>query len=469
MPKNDHHRSVSSSSQFPPLCKENLLLQINPHAFAKMKVACVSFTVLNAELTFMINNKKSFWLTLALINLCLVAFLGFSLRSKILFPLPFLDYSGLLSAHSHFAFAGWAGLAFLTFFVYDILPETFSKKKIYQWILASIEISGLGMAIFFPFFGYNFLTIAFSTLYVLAIVVFVPVFMKDLSSTEVNKTVKLLSVSALASLILSFLGTAGLMYIIITRSGGSLLYRDSIYTFLHFQYNGFFTLCVFALLVNFISKKNNLPKSASSFATALCLSVIPALFLALLWHNKTVFYLLAAIGCFFILMSLVYLYSFLKSIDGQHIFSLRITKTFWMFSIVSFVLKMLLQVGTIFPRLGNAVYGDRPVIIGFLHLVFLGFITFFLLALLIENGYFNYRNKIVLFPFIVFSTGIIANEFLLMLQGLGILLQTNNEIYKWLLWGIAIILFTGAILIALTMLHIIRVEKNKATLKDGFK
>lgn len=111
---------------------------------------------------------------------------------------------------------------------------------------------------------------------------------------------------------------------------------------------------------------------------------------------------------------------------------------------------MLLQVGTIFPRLGDAVYGDRPVIIGFLHLVFLGFVTFFLLAFLIEEGYFTYHNKTVVFPFVIFATGILLNEFLLMLQGLGILLNTNNDVFKWLLWGTSIVLFTGAASIALS-------------------
>jgi hypothetical protein len=413
----------------------------------------------------MIKNRRSFWLTLALINLCIVAFLGFTLRSKILFPLPFLDFSGLLSAHSHFAFAGWVGLALISLFIYDVLPEQFSQKKIYQWVLASVEISSLGMAVAFPFFGYNILTIVLSTLYVAAAVVFVPVFIKDVLSSNANKNVKLLSVAAVTSLLLSFLGTLGLMYIIVTRSGGSLLYRDSIYTFLHFQYNGFFTLSVFALFINYILKQNILlNKNAWKFSVFLCLSILPTLFLALLWHNKSFFYLLAAIGCFFILISFFYLFHFLRSISIDKLFLSRIAKTFWAFSIISFTLKMLLQVGTIFPQLGNAVYGDRPVIIGFLHLVFLGFITFFILALLIENGYFTLRNKIVLFPFIIFSTGIIGNEFLLMLQGLGILLQTNNDIYKWLLWGVAIILFTGALSIALTRLYIARIQKNKATL-----
>jgi hypothetical protein len=413
-------------------------------------------------------NKRSFWLSLGLVNLCIVALLGFSLRSKILFPLPFLDYSGLLSAHSHFAFAGWAGLMLITLFIYDILPDNLSKKKIYQLILASVEISGLGMALLFPFFGYNAVTIAFSTLYVIAAVVFIPVFIRDVLKGVTSKTIKLLSSSAVISLLLSFLGTIGLMYIIATKSGGSLLYRDSIYTFLHFQYNGFFTLSIFALFINYILKKGiELNKSAQSFSIFLCLSIVPALFLSLLWHNNSLFYLFAAVGCFFILMSLSYFYFFIKTIP-VNIFSVKTAKTFWVFSIISFVLKMALQVGTIFPQLGNAVYGDRPVIIGFLHLVFLGFISFFLLAILIQNGYFNKESKVVSFPFFVFSAGILLNEFLLMLQGLGILFNTNNDIYKWLLWGTSIVLFAGAVLIALTRLIVIRNKKNKATLRGGF-
>src|SRR3954465_4842439 len=112
----------------------------------------------------MSRNRKPFWINLCLLNLCIVAFFGLLLRSKILFPLPFIDYRNVLSAHSHFAFAGWVGLTLITLFVYDLLPEVLSAKKIYQWILAGIELSSLGMAFFFPFYGYNALTIFFSTL-----------------------------------------------------------------------------------------------------------------------------------------------------------------------------------------------------------------------------------------------------------------------------------------------------------------
>ena len=85
------------------------------------------------------NKRRSIWLSLSLVNLCLVAFFGFTLRSKILFSLPFVDFRSVESAHSHFAFAGWVGLSLMTLFVYDLLPESLSRKPIYQWLLAGVE------------------------------------------------------------------------------------------------------------------------------------------------------------------------------------------------------------------------------------------------------------------------------------------------------------------------------------------
>jgi hypothetical protein len=410
----------------------------------------------------MSNRRRSFWLTLALINLSIVAFLGFILRSKILFPLDFIDFRSTLSAHSHFAFAGWAGLSLLTLLIYDILPDTSNKKKIYQWVLSIIEISSLGMALLFPFFGYTGITIFFSTLYVVAVVVFVPVFTKDVLQNVSDKNVKLLSTSALVALVLSFLGTIGLSYIILTRSGGSLLYRDSIYTFLHFQYNGFFTLAAFALFLNYILGKGAVPdKNEKWFSIFLCLSIVPTLFLSLLWHNKDLFYFIGALGCLMILMSLFYFFRFLKTLRYKNYFLPGIARSFLIFAIISFLLKMLLQVGTIFPQLGNAVYGDRPIIIGFLHLVFLGFLSFFILSTLIRNEFFTRENRIISLPLVIFAIGVLGNEFFLMLQGFGILLKTNHVIYNWLLWATSFVLFSGAFSIALTRLCIVRKE-NKA-------
>jgi hypothetical protein len=406
--------------------------------------------------------KRSFWIALSLVNLCIVAFLGFCLRSKILFTIPLINYRYFLSAHSHFAFAGWAGLALMTLLIYDLLPESISRKKIYHWILWGIEISSLGMAFSFPFHGYTAVSIFFSTLYIVVTVVFAPVFIKDILRFSNNRTIKLLSISAVSSLIVSFLGALGLVYILLSKSGNSILYRDSIYTFLHFQYNGFFTLAIFALLNQYLINKGIIAnKNARMFSVFLCLSIAPALFLSLLWHNSSFFYILAGLGCILIIISLIYFLGFFRSVKVSQLFSSTIARTLWLFAIFSFCLKMLLNVGTIFPQLGNAVYGDRPVIIGFLHLVFLGFLTFYLLSALLENNYFTKNNKIIVLPFYIFSFGILANEFFLMIQGLGILFKTNNEIYKWLLWFTSILLFLGALFILLSRLSTIKAQNKK--------
>jgi hypothetical protein len=48
-----------------------------------------------------------------------------------------------------------------------------------------------------------------------------------------------------------------------------------------------------------------------------------------------------------------------------------------------------------------------------------------------------------------------------MIQGLGILFKTNNEIYKWLLWLTSILLFLGALFILLSRLSIIKGQNKK--------
>jgi len=395
-------------------------------------------------------SKKSLWIGLCLVNLCIVAILGVTLRSKIVFSIPLIDYRQVLSAHSHFAFGGWVGLSLMTLLTFDVLP-VFHKK--YIWILVGIELSSLGMGLLFPFFGYAPLTVFFSSIYILISFAFAWYFMKDLLRSSTNNTVKLLGVSAIISMILSSLGPLGLSYILLSKSGNSLLYRDSIYTFLHFQYNGFFTLSVFTLVMNHVIKKNYpINVNAKRFALFLCLSILPSLFLSMLWHNSTLLYIIAGIGCILILISLFYFLKYIVEFPWEKFYDQRLALNMWKLAAFSFGLKMALNVGTIFPKLGNAIYGNRPVIIGFLHLVFLGFVSFYILSNLIENNLFINRSRQMKLPFFLFGFGIVANESLLMLQGLEILFKTNSTLYSWLLWGVSIILFIGATSILISFL-----------------
>lgn len=105
--------------------------------------------------------------------------------------------------------------------------------------------------------------------------------------------------------------------------------------------------------------------------------------------------------------------------------------------------------GTIVPDLGNAVFGFRPIIIGFLHLIFLGFASFYILSAYMEMGVLSTRNAFTRIAIGGFIIAVIAQEMILMIQGVGLLMGNTSPVYNWLLWGISIMLAISAILISM--------------------
>src|SRR5215467_12127489 len=144
--------------------------------------------------------RKDFWITLSLVNLCVVALLGMTLRTKFLFPISFIDYKNFLSANSHFAFGGWITLVLMILYVDNLLSPDQKQRKIYQWLLWGIELTSVGMLITFPFEGYALFSIIFSTAFIFFTYGFSWVFIKDIARSGKDKLISLLSISALLSL-----------------------------------------------------------------------------------------------------------------------------------------------------------------------------------------------------------------------------------------------------------------------------
>ncbi len=394
--------------------------------------------------------KKSFWVKLCLVNLAIVALLGLLLRSKILFSIPQLNFRYVLSAHSHFAFGGWVALILITLLIYDVLPSPYKEKRSYQVALWGIFLTSIGMAFTFPFMGYRVISIIFSSSFILFTFYFSWIFFFDLLKAKMNKTIKLLGIFAILVMVFSSLGPLTLAWILATGSTNNYLYRDAVYFFLHFQYNGFFTLVVMALFINSIagSATEKIQRNLHWFAVFLCASIFPSFFLSVLWHpNNEVFLVLALIGCILILITLYWFFRLLpffnQMIKGQSILPISIIG----FACTAFILKMFFQMGTIIPGLDTAVYANRPLIIGFLHMVFLGLVTFYVLYHLLQNHLLDLNSLFTRFSISVFGIGIVANVSILMFQGLGILLKITSTIFPILLWLAAIILFIGALML----------------------
>ncbi|HEU4554933.1 MAG TPA: hypothetical protein VFS25_18935 [Chitinophaga sp.] len=396
------------------------------------------------------------WLTISLVNLAIVALLGLLLRSKILFPLPGINFGFLLHAHSHFAFTGWVTLCLLTLITYKIVPAGYNSRPVYQWLLGGMLVSAVGMLLSFPFEGYAAVSIVFSTLSILVSYAFAWVLVKHVLSAGVSRPVMILLFSALAALVLSSAGPFTLAYIMASHKAAPVLYRNAIYTYLHLQYNGFFTLGILALFVHdFSSAFNGLAgKHLNRFAIALSVSVLPTLCLSYLWHSPNMAIRIIAIaGCACLAAALTWFIAMLwhaKTAFGNvHPFA----KKLGALALISFVLKTAMQVIIVIPAAGNMVFANRPVIIGYLHLIMLGFITLYLLGCLMQQGYFTAEQPAAKAGIIIFTWAIVANEVVLMGQGFSYLLWFSSIVYPWLLWIAAIGLFTGAVVIAAAALR----------------
>jgi hypothetical protein len=151
----------------------------------------------------------------------------------------------------------------------------------------------------------------------------------------------------------------------------------------------------------------------------MAVTVAPTYFLSILWLKlpKTLHWIanISGILQLLVLFYFIQLYPVLK----KNI-SLKITKTskyLWIMASIAFIIKIVLQMLSIIPYLSHFAFGFRPVVIGYLHLSFVGIISFFIL------GYINE----ILRPthkhvdgggIVVFAIGFLIQEIVLMLQGL---------------------------------------------------
>jgi hypothetical protein len=273
------------------------------------------------------------------------------------------------------------------------------------------------------------------------------------------KAVAVLSVASITCLVLSSVGPFMLAYIIATKSGNIFLYRDAVYTYLHLQYNGFFALGIFAIFLNRFQNefREDQKRKAISFAKIISVSVIPTLFISYLWHFPNAFVnIMAGIGCIFIVLAIWKLCSFLYGIKHQLNSVPLFIRNVGLLSFIAFILKSMLQMGTMIPKLGVLVFGDRTIIIGYLHLVLLGFVSLFILANTLYSNLLVVADKVTRIAIVVFVTAVITNEIILAVQGFGNIFMLSNSMYTWMLFGVAIWLFTGAVLIFISRLKTLK-------------
>ncbi len=269
---------------------------------------CLIYRFIHVIITPLNPKKLRFqkWFGLSIFNLCIIATLGLILRSKMIFALPFINYNHLLEAHSHFSLGGWATLVIMVLLVSELLPENLNKKTVYQWLFGSIFTGAWFMMMSFLIWGYSTISTISTICFIFLNYLWCLAFLRDFLSTKTEGSVKLLATSSIICLIFSTSGPFGISYIYLSKSFDAFLFRNALFTYLHFLYNGFFTLAILAVMFKLIGQNLSVKaaKNVRWFSIAVCVSIVPSLFLTYLWQDPEKWIrLIAGIGSLFLLLS----------------------------------------------------------------------------------------------------------------------------------------------------------------------
>ncbi len=395
------------------------------------------------------------WLKIALINLWIVATIGVVLRYKILFSLPFVDQKHLLHGHSHFAFAGWITQAIMALLVSYLVKQKGDRMyKKYRWLLYANLISAYGMLIAFPMEGYGLFSIIFSTASIFVSYIFAFFYWRDLNTPGGGKAAHAWFKAAVLFNALSSFGAFALTTMMVTKVIHQNWYIAAEYFYLHFQYNGWFFFACMGLFTAFISRHTDSENVLASVFRFFVFAIVPAYFLSALWMDIPVWvYILVILAAFAQVIGWLQLVNLTRknwAVLKPH-FSTA-SKYILACSAVALSAKLLLQLGSTIPALSDLAFGFRPIVIGYLHLVLLGVITLFLLGSMFSENYF-YSNKRSVTGVFIFTGAVILNEILLMVQGVAAITYTPIPFINQMLLAAAVLLFTGALLMALTKIN----------------
>jgi hypothetical protein len=387
------------------------------------------------------------WAVWCLLNFVLVSILGILLRLKIAFPLPGIDYKFLLHAHSHFAFSGWISTALFTTLLYVLFRSGFPIRKLYTYQFWLAQTGSYGMLLSFPFEGYGPVSIFFSMLSLVFSWWFCWQYGRDVGKSGLPSSIKRWIRAALFFFVLSGAGPLLLAYIMSHKMVAPNLYYNSVYLFLHFQYNGWFSFGVLALFF-FTAFFYKLPldeKKGSLFFGLMVTACIPAYCLSLLWMDPPPWvFVIAAVAAGLQVTALVFFLLLLKDswAHWSRLLPYQI-KLFWGLCLLAFVIKLVLQALSVIPFLGRFAFGLRPVIIGYLHLVTLGFLSFYLVGYFIHEKLLRTGTSGWKKGWGTFLAGVLLNEALLLIQALWAIEDSSLAFVPYLLIGAATIMFGG--------------------------
>lgn len=398
-------------------------------------------------------NRIRTWARIAFLYFILAALLGCFLRYMLVRPVGNVNYNYMLHTHSHIAFLGWIFNALYAAILYAFIPARDALKKEYLILYIAFQVSVIGMLVTFPIGGYYRDSIIVSTLHVVLSVVFAWMVFKAKKKDEVkNKLPYLFIVVSLIFMIVSSLGPFALGPIMAMDLAQTDWYHLAIYFYLHFQYNGWF---IFALLGLFFAlvEKEGIPyntRLTRSFFWLMTLSCAPAYALSALWADPPAWVFVTGwIAALMQLAAVVALALILKPLYPKLRAKFnRISLILYSLVGLSFLAKHILQFISVFDWAIELAYMTRNFVIAYMHLVFLGVCSLFLVGYFHQQGWLRLHTRrqqsgLWLFVIAFFLSELILVVNPMMAMRYGVIIPA----YNWIIFIISVAMALGLILI----------------------
>lgn len=410
--------------------------------------------------------RTAFWLKFSVVNLFFVSVLGLLMRYKIGFEFPFFEQKHLQESHSHFAFTGWISHTLMVLMIsyiakkYNELNLVFNTRLYNRIVLANLLCS-FAMLISFIIEGYGMVSIVFSTISLLISFVFGFYFIKNCLRLPASNLVTKWFKAAVFFNIISSFGTLALAYMMATKNIYQNEYLASIYYYLHFQYNGWFFFACMGLLYSFFGLEYTQNRVYNTTFKLFFMACIPAYFLSVLWLNLPFWlYIFPVLGAVIQVCAWFIFVLNLKSNKDCLQNCPYFLKYILFFVAFALSIKLLLQLGSTMPYVSKLAFGFRPIVIAYLHLVLLAVISLFLLFYIYASGYLRAHTP-VKYGLVLFSIGVIFNEVVLAIQGIGSFSYTVIPYVNELLFLAALVMVSGIFMMAFYSLKNV---KNKLPL-----
>ena len=369
----------------------------------------------------------------------IVALLGVFMRMFHVVDIEF-NYKNILHAHSHIALLGWVYTALTTIIYKLFLSESKIESK-YKTLFWSTQISILGMLITFPITGYALLSIIFSTLFLLNSYAFVWLFLKYTSHEQKQTYSYKIIRTALWLMVFSSIGPWCLGVIMNTLGSTSPWYRNAIYFYLHFQYNGWFLVALIGILFAVFERRGIVisKKQFTAFYRFFISGIFLTFFLSVLWMEPNfIFYIISGVGGIFQLVSSVFLGKILinNQLQLKGSFS-KMEGNLFKTVAVLFLVKLGLQLLGAIPEIAKIMTHNIDFVIAYLHWIFLGIVSISLfvflkhlqLIQLSKTGYGLFLLAFILTESLLFYKGIVVWLGLPLLDDYFLLLFLASSIF----------------------------------------